>query len=94
MAISIGLYDSDTQESLVAEKIVDVTLEQSRNDNSRLIYTRAKKGRIVQLQSDGMRIHYFFDSPSGREMITEDSERFGFAPGKLLELAIANAPEN
>lgn len=93
MKPSIGLYDSDTQESLEAIKEVDVTAEQTHAKEAKLIFTKAKRGRIVQLNADGMRVHYFLDEPSGHKMMTEDSERFGFAPGRLHILALHHAPE-
>lgn len=89
----IGLYDSDTKADLETLKVVDVTAEQTRAKEAHFLYAKAKRGRIVQLRTDGMRIHYFLDEPSGHKMMTEDAERFGFAPGRLHVLAIHHAPE-
>ena len=89
--VNVGLFDSDTDESLEAEKVVDVTDSQNRAEKALLVYTTAKRGRIVQLQSGkSVCIHYFLDEPRGRNMMIEDSERFGFAPGQLLALADAH----
>jgi hypothetical protein len=88
----IGLFDSATGKSLEAIKVVDVTNFQDRAKRAVLLFTQAQRGRIVQLQSDGMRIHYFLDEDAGKKMMEEDSERFGFHPGRLLALATANAP--
>ena len=76
--MDVGLYDSDTGESLAAEKIVDVTDKQCDGEQSVLIYTRAKRGRIVQLQQGALRVHYFLDEEGGQRMMREDSKRFGF----------------
>jgi hypothetical protein len=87
----LGLYDSDTGESLRVEKEVDVTAERDSVEPAYLLYTTAKRGRIVQLQMDCARIHYFLDEAGGTRMIREDSERFGFGD-RLPALVTANAP--
>lgn len=89
----IGLYDSQTKEDLPTLKVVDITAEQTRAEKAEFLYTKAQRGRIVQLRTDGMRIHYFLDEPSGHKMMTEDAERFGFAPGRFHVLALHHAPE-
>jgi DNA repair exonuclease SbcCD nuclease subunit len=88
----IGLYDSQTNEDIATLKVVDVTADQTRAEKAELLFARAKRGRIVQLRTDGMRIHYFLDEPSGHKMMTEDAERFGFAPGRFHVLALHHAP--
>lgn len=92
MDCDVGLYDSDTGESLKAEKVVDVSEFQDKRDDARLVFTRATRGRIVQLQTGIARIHYFMDEAGGRQMMTDDSERFGFPAGQLLALADEHAP--
>lgn len=89
----IGLYDSQTNEDLATLKVVDVTDQQTRAKEAHFLYAKAQRGRIVQLRTDGMRIHYFLDEPSGHKMMTEDAERFGFAPGRLHILALHHAPD-
>ena len=89
--MEVGLYDSETGDSLSAEKVVDVSEFQDEGLESSLVFTRAKRGRIVQLHCGALVIHYFLDEPRGRKMIDEDSERFGFGRG-LLALADKNAP--
>jgi len=88
----IGLYDSQTNEDLETLKVVDVTAEQTLAEKAEFLYAKAKRGRIVQFRTDGMRIHYFLDEPSGHKMMTEDAERFGFAPGRFHVLALRHAP--
>lgn len=86
----IGLYDSDTGESLEAIKEVDVSALQSWSAEAWLVYTEAKRGRIVQLQSGSARIHYFYDDEYGRKMIAEDGERRSFPD--MLRVVDENAP--
>lgn len=94
--MKMGLYDSDTGESLVAAKVADITELQTDYDRVLLAYTQAQRGRIVQVcRSYGegdARIHYFFDEPGGIQMIKEDEERFGFQPGDLLKAVQQHAP--
>lgn len=89
--LDLGLYDSDTGESLRVEKEVDVTAEQDGSESAHLLYTTARRGRIVQLQMGCMSIHYFMDEAGGARMISEDSERFGFGD-KLPALVVTHAP--
>lgn len=88
----IGLYDSANGKPLEVLKVVDVTAEQTRAKEAKLLYALAEGGRIVKLQTDSMGIHYFLDEPSGHKMMTEDAERFGFAPGRFHVLALHHAP--
>lgn len=86
----VGLYDSDTGQPLTAIKAVDVSALQSWSDAAFLVYTEAKRGRIVQLQSGSARIHYFYDDEYGRKMIEEDGERRSFPD--MLRVVDENAP--
>jgi len=86
----VDLYDSDTGETLAAVKEVDVSALQSWSDEAWLVYTQAKRGRIVQLQSGSARIHYFYDDEYGRKMIDEDGARRQFPD--LLRVVDENAP--
>lgn len=90
-AIDVGLYDSDTGASLEPLHVEDVS-EWTDRKEMRLIYTKAKRGPIVQLQGDCMRIHYFYREDGSRKMISEDTRRFGFQPGELLALVDRYAP--
>lgn len=92
MSIDLGLYDSATSKSLKPLKVVDVTEHQDRDTVALLVFTRAERGRIIQLQQGSLRIHYFLDERGGKAMMGEDSERFGFKPGQLLALAEQHAP--
>lgn len=89
----MGLYDSGTGDSLDALKVVDVTKEQSRYKAMTLAFTKAQRGRIVQVDGDGVRTHYFMDERGGRQMMAEDCDRWGFVPDGLLTLADHHAPE-
>lgn len=86
--MKLDLYDSDTGESLVASKIVPLV---DGDDPVSLVYSKAKRGRIVQVRrgkTGGVRIHYFFDEPEGMSMITQDERRNGVSLGDVFE----NAP--
>ena len=86
----IGLYDSDTGQPLVAIKEIDVSDMQSWGDEAFLVYTEAKRGRIVQLQCGTMRLHYFYDEPASKRKIEEDGSRRGFP--NMLAVVLENAP--
>jgi len=87
---NVGLCDSDTGQSLVAIKEVNVSDLQSWSDEAWLVYTEAKRGRIVQLQSGSVHIHYFYDEPASQRMIEEDGSRRGFP--NMLAVVLENAP--
>lgn len=92
MSEPMWLYDSATVDTLYAEKIVDVSDLTNRPGGARMLYTRAKRGRIVQLRMGPLWIHYFFDEPAGAAMIREDEDRFGFFPGTLMPAILQHAP--
>lgn len=84
----MDLYDSDTGESLIADVVQEIA---SFDDPIELRYCTAQRGRIVQVRrgaEGGVRIHYFYDEPAGRQMIREDECRNGVS----LETILANAP--
>jgi hypothetical protein len=84
----LGLFDSDTGESLTADVVRDIA---SCDGPIELRYCTAKRGRIVQVRRGGngsVRIHYFFDEPGGQQMIRDDERRNGVS----LETILANAP--
>lgn len=82
----MGLYDSDTGQSLTADVIQDIA---SLDEPIELWFCAAKRGRIVQVRYGSRRIHYFYDEPGGQQMIREDEGRNGIS----LETILANAPE-
>lgn len=89
MAEEIDLYDSDTGETLPVIKSVE--LHDRNGDPVRLLYTEAKRGRIVQVRrgaGGGVRIHYFYEDPTGLAMIEEDQPRNGVG----VTAIISNAP--
>lgn len=86
----ICVYDSDTGQSLEAVKEVDVSPLQTWSDDAWLVYSQAKRGRIVQLQSGCARVHYFYDEPDGRKLIREDAIRREFPD--MLRVVDENAP--
>ena len=81
-----GLY-SDTQESLKAEKVVDVTDDCPNADEKRrsvFLYTRANRERVVQMARPyegeaymGMHIHFFVDELDKVMTVAPKDDTFG-----------------
>lgn len=95
MAEDLRLYDSDTRETLVAEKVVP--LADRNGEPIALVYTTAKRGRICQVQRGkncSVRIHYFIDEPGGRRMIAEDSAHNGVSLATVLRHAPKPTPHH
>lgn len=86
MGREMDLYDSDTGETLIADVVQDIA---SLDKPIELWYCKAKRGPIVQIRYGCSRIHYFYDEPSGQNMIREDEVRNG---GISLEMVVAHAP--
>lgn len=82
----MDLYDSDTRETLLVEKAAHIS--NPGEPPILLVYTRAKRGRICQIQRGSVRIHYFIDEPESRKMIAEDARRNGVS----LSTIVKNAP--
>lgn len=82
----MGLYDSDTGESLTAVVVQDIA---SLDDPIELWYCTAKRGRIVQVRYGCRRVHYFYDEDGGRQMIRDDEARNGVSLDTILEHAPA-----
>ena len=86
-AYNPGLYDSDTNGDCVTEKVVDVTEDCPRGSNEDrcvFLYTRAKRGRIVQMarpnkgeKYTGMRIHFFVDELEREMHVAPRDDTFG-----------------
>lgn len=83
----MGLYDSDTGESLTADVVQDIA---SLDDPIELWYCAAKRGPIVQVRYGCRRIHYFYNEPEGQQMIREDET----VNGVSLETILSHAPSN
>jgi hypothetical protein len=88
---SLGLYDSATGETLETIKTVDVSDKQNFGSKATISYGEARRGRLAQLRFESLYIHWFFDEPEGRQMIRDDSERFGFGK-RLLQIIVEHAP--
>lgn len=89
MTEEMDLYDSDTGDTLPVIKSVE--LHDRHGDPVTLLYTEAKRGRIVQVRrGEGgcVRIHYFYEDPTGLAMIEEDQPRNGVGVAAI----ILNAP--
>ncbi|MDO8664894.1 MAG: hypothetical protein Q7K44_05145 [Candidatus Liptonbacteria bacterium] len=104
-----GLYDSDTGASCKVEKVVDITEDcpkASKKECVILLFTRAKRGRIVQISHPydgevymGSHIHFFVDELD-REMCVDPRDdtfgstanRLGLTKQELRKLIEAQAP--
>lgn len=104
-----GLYDSDTGKSCEVEKVVDITENCPRageKDRAVLLFTRAKRGRIVQITRPyngevymGSHINFFVDELD-REMnmaprddtFGSTARRLGLTKFSLRSLIMAHAP--
>lgn len=99
-----GLYDSATGEGLVAEKVVDVT-DDVHNERTVLLYTSAKRGRIVQITFPypdevymGAHTHFFLDELQQPVRPQDDTfssiaKRLGYSRENFRNLVIEHAPE-
>ena len=94
---STDLYDSATGKDLKTARAVDVTDELPPGaDPLVLLYTKAKRGEIVQLRMGSARTHYFMDGI--RREDSEDSNLNHFAlwarttRAHLIELCLNNSP--
>ncbi len=86
-AYNLGLYDSATGESCVTEKVVEITEDcpkANKNDRCVFLYTRAKRGRIVQITRPykgekymGIHIHFFVDELDREMRVAPRDDTFG-----------------
>ena len=101
-----GLYDSATGLSLTAEKVVDISDDCSSGERTILLFTRAKRGRIVQVTFPypdhlymGSHTHFFVDEPLGGcadgrgDSFTPLAARAGFSASDFAALLKQLAPE-
>jgi len=82
-----GLYDSDTGASCKTEKVVDITEDcpkASEKERAVLLFTRAKRGRIVQISRPyegeaymGSHIHFFVDELDREMHVAPRDDTFG-----------------
>lgn len=87
------LYDSETGASCMTEKVVDITEDcpkASRKDQAVLLFTRAKRGRIVQITRPykgavnmGSRIHFFVDELDREMHADQRYNTFGLTANRL-----------
>ncbi len=82
MPENFGLYDSDTGKSIEAIATVDFGHDATGYPLS-VSYAVALRGRIAQIRSGSLRVHYFIDEPA----IDQDAGRIG----RLLEMDGAEA---
>jgi hypothetical protein len=88
-----GLYDSDTGASCKTEKVVDITEDcpkASKKKRAVLLFTRAKRGRIVQISRPydgeifmGSHIHFFVDELDREMRVASRDDTFGSTANQL-----------
>jgi len=86
-AYNPGLFDSDTGRSCLTKKVMDVTEDcpkANKNNRCILLYTKAKRGRIIQMGRPykgekymGMHIHFFVDELDQQMDVPEHDDTFG-----------------
>ena len=72
MSDDLGLYDSDTGQSLFPIAVADFGHDET-GEPLAVWYSEAKRGRIAQIRCGSLRVHYFVDE----SMIDEDADRIG-----------------
>lgn len=87
------LYDSDAGESCVPERVVDITEDcpkASEKERAVLLFTKAKRGRIVQIRRPyenevcmGSCIHFFVDELDREMRAAPHDDTFGLTAGQL-----------
>ena len=88
-----GLYDSATGASCKTEKVVDITDDcpkASKKKRAVLLFTRAKRGRIVQIGRPykgavymGSHIHFFVDELDREMRVPPRNDTFGSTANEL-----------
>ncbi len=88
-----GLYDSDTGASCKTEKVVDITEDcpkASKKERAVLLFTRVKRGRIVQISRPyeskvymGSHIHFFVDELDREMRVAPRDDTFGSTANEL-----------
>ena len=78
-----GLYDSATGASCKTEKVVDITEDcprATKKERAVLLFTRAKRGRIVQISrpyNGGSDIHFFVEELDREVRAAPPDDTFG-----------------
>lgn len=101
------LYDSATGAGLTAAKVVDITDDCPSGERTILLFTAAKRGRIVQIAHPypgqvymGSRIHFFVDELDremnvrpGDDTFGREADRAGMGKMALRRLIETHAPD-
>ena len=75
-----GIYDSETGKDCVAEKVVNITSDcpgASKQNGCILIFTRAKRGRIVQIRQGCSNVHFFVGELDSEMRVAPRDDTFG-----------------
>ena len=93
-----GLFDSDTGRDLIVEKVIDITDDCRPRKRTILLFTRARRGRIVQVTHPykgraymGSHIHFFIDERLGDTFI-DTARRAGYGADEFAALLRSLAP--
>ncbi len=88
-----GLYDSRTGDSCKTEKVVDITDDcpkASEKERAVLLFTRAERGRIVQIGRPyegevymGSHVHFFVDELDREMHVAPRDDTFGSTANQL-----------
>lgn len=104
-----GLYDSATGKTLRTEKVVDVTEDcplATRTHRAVLLFTRAKRGRIVQVTHPypgktymGAHTHFFVDEmrrpvAERDDTLASCAQMCGLSRASLIDLIEQHAPKS
>lgn len=95
-----GLYDSADGTTLMAEKVVDITDDCPARERTLLLYTKAKRGPIVQVAHPydgqsylGSTIHFFTNEMDARdESFAMTARRAGLTGFQFRKLIRQHAP--
>lgn len=100
---TLGLYDSDTKETLKTEKVVDITddcPDASEQERALLLFATAKRGRIVQIVRPyrgevcmGSAVHFFVDEIEHEFRLRESSFAFRASMLGLTKTGLRNIIE-
>lgn len=83
-----GLYDSDTGKSLTTQRVIDITDDCPSGERTVLLYTSARRGRIVQITFPypnevymGAHTHFFVDEL--RRSVAPRDDTFGLLAKRI-----------
>ncbi len=83
----LGLSDSATGKTIATTKVVDLSGEfrnrQFKEDEVHFLFGEAQRGKIVQMEIGGMKIHFFVDELDAQLRVAARDDTFGRWAGWL-----------